>query len=106
MKGIPRRSSCGREEANANYLRQKRPGFSTGHEAGPHLLGVLGGGIAVEPLELPAELRRALVSDRPRGRARVVSLVGHEPLGVVEPDSLQVLERRARRHELEIMMEG
>src|SRR3954468_11266042 len=81
-------------------------GASTGDEAGPRLLGLLGGGDAVEPLELPAELRRALVPDRPRGGARVVALVGHEPLRVVEPDALEVLERRAGRHELEVVVEG
>src|SRR3954447_3949824 len=79
---------------------------STGHEASPRLLGVLGGGDAVEPFELPAELRRALVPDRPRGGTRVVSLVSHEPLGVVEPDSLEILERRTRRHQLEVVVEG
>src|SRR3954447_21733082 len=79
---------------------------STGHEASPRLLGVLGGGDAVEPLELSAELRRALVPDRPRGGTRVVSLVGHEPLGVVEPDSLEILERRTSRHQLEVVVEG
>src|SRR3954453_23541031 len=84
----------------------RRQQTSTGHEAGPRLLGVLDGGDAVEPLELPAELRWALVPDRPGGGARVVALVGHEPLGVVEPDSLEVLERRARRHELEVVVEG
>src|SRR5947209_14292108 len=84
----------------------RKDGELTGHEAGPRLLGLLSGGGAVEPLELPAELRRALIPDRPRRGARVVALVGHEPLRVVEPDALEVLERRARRHELEVVVEG
>jgi hypothetical protein len=37
------------------------------------------GSHAEEPFELPAELRWALVADRPRGGARVVPVVGHEP---------------------------
>src|SRR4051794_25409144 len=80
--------------------------ISYGHEAGLRLLGLLDGRDAEEPLELPAELRRALVPDRPRGRARVVPVVGHEPPGLVEPDSLEVLERRAGRHQLEVVVEG
>src|SRR4051794_3243655 len=79
---------------------------STGHEAGPRVLGLLDGRHAEEPLELPTELRRALVPDRPRGGARVVAVVGHEPLCVVEPDSLQVLERRGGSHELEVVIKG
>jgi hypothetical protein len=79
---------------------------STGDETSPRLFGLLDGRHAEEPLELAAELRRALVPDCPRGGARVVPVVGHEPSGPVEPDSLKVLERGAGRHELEVVMEG
>jgi hypothetical protein len=47
---------------------------------------------AEEPLVLPAELRRALVTDRSRDGAWVMAVVGHEPLGPIEPDSLEELE--------------
>src|SRR5579875_680794 len=66
---------------------------STGDKAGAHLLGLLDGRRAEEPLELPAELRRTGVPDRPRRRARVVAVVGHQPPRVVEPNPLEVLER-------------
>src|SRR4051794_8953645 len=65
-------------------------GVSDGHETSPRLLGLLDRRHAEEPLELPAELRRALIPDRPRRGARVVAVVGHEPPCVVEPDSLEV----------------
>ncbi len=35
-----------------------------------------------------------------------MAVVGHEPPRLVEPDPLEVLERRAGRHELEVMVEG
>src|SRR5271166_2251304 len=78
----------------------------TGHEASPRVLGLPEGRHAEEPFELPAELRWALVADRPRGGARVVPVVGHEPPRLVEPDSLEVLQGGAGRHELEVVMEG
>src|SRR3982751_4872133 len=81
-------------------------GASTGHKAGTRVLGLLDGRHAEEPLELPAELRRALVPDRPRGGARVVPIVGHEPPRLVEPNPLEVLERRAGRDQIEMVVEG
>jgi hypothetical protein len=72
----------------------------------PRLLGLLNGRHAEEPLELPAELRRPLVTDSSRGGACVIAVAGYEPLGPVEPDSLAVLERRAGRHEFEMVVEG
>src|SRR6516165_1696406 len=81
-------------------------GASTGHEASPRLLGLLDRRHAEEPLELPAELRRALVPDRPRYGARIVAVVGHQLPRMVGPDSLEILKRRPARHELEVMVEG
>src|SRR3954447_13950614 len=81
------------------------PGASTGHEPGPRPLGLLHGRHAEESLELPAELGGALVADRSRGRARVVAVESHEGPGPVEPDALDVLEWRAGRHELEVVVE-
>jgi hypothetical protein len=78
----------------------------TSHEASPRVLGLPEGRHAEEPFELPAELRWALVADRPRGGARIVPVVGHEPPRLVEPDPLEVLQGGAGRHELEVVMEG
>ena len=51
------------------------------HEASPRVLDPPKGRHPEEPLELPAELRRALVANRPRGAAGVVPVVGHQPPG-------------------------
>jgi hypothetical protein len=65
----------------------------TGDEAGAGLLGFGDGGQAEEALELAAELGRDFVAEGNRGGAGVVAVVGHETLGTVETDSLEVLER-------------
>ncbi len=71
----------GAKPGGSRTPREVLRGASTRHESSPHLLGLLDGCDTEKPLELPAELRRALVADCPGGRARVVAIVGHEPPG-------------------------
>src|SRR5688500_17901584 len=80
-------------------------GTSTGDESGPCLHAVSDGRQPDGSLEFPAELRGTLVADRMAGRARVVSVEGHERPGPVEPDACEVLERGGGRHELEVVVE-
>src|SRR6266699_2128763 len=58
--------------------------------------------VAEQTLELAAELRRALVADLRCGRAGISTFMHHQHACLVQPDVLEVLQRRRRGHRLKV----